>query len=371
MRVAHVATRHILGGAARNLNFMIETELEQGVEVHLVAGEVGSDAPVPDGVVVHTMPHLVREVSPRDDTLAVAGLRRLYRLLKVDAVHTHQSKAGIVGRIAAVGSVRAIMHTVHMSAFGRAYGARSAGFWLAERMCSQLAWRVVFVGHEVARIYIRSRVVPPDKAIVIHSPIDVDQCLSYRALASAVKNACRQRLGVPSGARLAVTAGALEARKRHDLALSRLSPLLQRGETYLAIAGRGPLASQLSALAKSLGVADRVMLLGHVDNFYELLAAADVLVHASEVEGVPQVVVQAQAVGLPVVATSVEGLSEIADADVRIVDRDGTGLVKAVAEAFASGPQPVPPMAFEPWRPQVVREQQRQMLNELTAVCRG
>src|SRR5205823_4636796 len=96
-------------------------------------------------------------------------------------------------------------------------------------------------------------------------------------------------------------------------------------------------------------VEEHVRFLGHVDRVDRLLAVADVVVHGSRCEGVPQVVLQALAAGVPVVATDAEGLREIPDAPILIVDREGRGLRDAVLRALKEPRDPVPIDALAPW----------------------
>ena len=149
---------------------------------------------------------------------------------------------------------------------------------------------------------------------------------------------------------MVVSVGVLEPRKRHALLIKRLADALRARELHLAIAGDGD-ASQLAALAVELGVGDRVTLLGHVDDVPSLMAAGDVYVHAAEVEGVPQAILQSLAAGLPTVATEVIGLREVPGAEVRAVSFSGSGLAEAVLAQLDAPPDPADPAAFAEWTP--------------------
>jgi glycosyltransferase involved in cell wall biosynthesis len=180
---------------------------------------------------------------------------------------------------------------------------------------------------------------------VIRSPIDIDAFLDAR----------RRRDGRhPEGPSTALVAGALEDRKRHVLVVERLEPLLRAGRVRLLVAGEGHGRRILEELLARRGIGDCVDLLGHVDDFAAVVARSDVLVHASTAEGVPQVVLQALAVGVPVVATQAEGLHEVAGASVTVVGRSGSDLAAAVEAVLADPPPPVSPDALDPWRPENV-----------------
>jgi glycosyltransferase involved in cell wall biosynthesis len=121
----------------------------------------------------------------------------------------------------------------------------------------------------------------------------------------------------------------------------------------LAIAGEGD-QGPLLKLADRCGISDRLKLLGHVPNPESVMAAADVMVHASDAEGVPQVVIQALAAGKPVVATEVIGLREVDDANIAIVPLSGTGLAEAVKSAIEAPAPAVAATALSQWSPPAI-----------------
>ena len=159
----------------------------------------------------------------------------------------------------------------------------------------------------------------------------------------------RSSLGLAGGASVVVAVGALEPRKRHAFMIRALTPLLASGQIDLLIAGDGNERESLEKLAERREIADRVRLLGHVDDMPAVLAAADVLVHTSAVEGVPQVVLQALAAGKPVVATEMTGLREIHGAPIKISPNSPTALAATVLESIGAPVDVVDADAFRPW----------------------
>jgi glycosyltransferase involved in cell wall biosynthesis len=137
-----------------------------------------------------------------------------------------------------------------------------------------------------------------------------------------------------------------------DLVLRAVAPLVREQRLVLVVAGSGPESGALDALATELG-AD-VRFLGHVDDPSELMCATDVLLHASTVEGVPQVVLQALAAGLPVVATSVIGLHEIPDAPIVATSEDPAHFRQAVIGVLDEPPAPLPARLLDGWSPSTV-----------------
>ncbi|TMD81815.1 MAG: glycosyltransferase family 4 protein, partial [Chloroflexi bacterium] len=121
VRILHVATRLAPGGAPRNIAFTLEWELNHGHEVHLALGSKQLPSGFPAGIHLHVVPDLVRGLNVVRDLRANRDLGVLIRRLQVDVVHTHYSKAGILGRIAARGQTPVLVHTVHMASFGSGY----------------------------------------------------------------------------------------------------------------------------------------------------------------------------------------------------------------------------------------------------------
>ncbi len=114
-----------------------------------------------------------------------------------------------------------------------------------------------------------------------------------------------------------------------------------------------------------LGIRENVRLLGHVSNVDELLGASDVLLHLSTAEGVPQVVVQALMAGVPVVATDVQGLREIDDADITIGRRDGSDLCDSLWSRMQTSRTPMSAAHFYQWHPSSVANSYGAFLRQL------
>jgi glycosyltransferase involved in cell wall biosynthesis len=356
LRVLHVATRHRLGGAERNLLYTISRELDRSFDVHVAVGTEGLQNDFPPQVHLHLLPDLVREVSPVADRRAVRSLRAVISNHRFDVVHTHQSKAGALGRIAAGRLVPLVVHTVHMASFGPAYGrARSELFFRVERRLAPLTDRFVFVGTDLRRRYLAAGVAPPDRSIVIRSPItNLTSLIELRNLRGQLRDRARFAIGVPAERQVILMMGALDRRKRQALAIKSLAPLLAAGTTHLVIAGDGPERGHLEQVCSRLRVERSVLFAGFVRDVRPFYAAADVLVQASMLEGVAQTIVQAIAAGVPVVATEVDGMREVASemSHVSVLPLDGRGLLETVrASLAASCVVPAPQELVEQWLP--------------------
>lgn len=305
------------------------------------------------------MPDLVREVSARADRRAFESLRALIRANRFDVVQTHQSKAGALGRIAARGAAPVIVHTVHMASFGPAYGwVRSPVYLALERWIARFTDKFVFVGAELQRRYLAAGIGSADRHMIVRSPImDLESLIALRGAPAEQRERARAAIGVRGGRQIVLMVAALDRRKRHGVAIKALAPLLAEGRTELVIAGQGPEREALEVLCRRLGVAGSVVFLGFVDDVKPLYAAADVLVHTSTLEGVPQTVVQAVAAGVPVIATEVDGVREVvSDAGhVSVLPPDARGLLEITRTRLATGARvPAPRETVMHWLPEAV-----------------
>lgn len=348
VKILHVATRHKHGGAERNLLHSIERERARGWDVELAVGR-DSTPPSSSDVLTHRLLKLERAILPHQDVAAVQELRRVIVRGGYDVIHTHQSKAGILGRLAAIGVAPQIVHTIHMPSFGPSYGpVRSTAFRTAERVIATRTDLFVAVGEELRRMYLRAGVGRREDFHLIRSPVDI-AAFSY----------VRDRPVGRSEQPLLLAVGTLEPRKRYDLVLRRLLTLLQDGGARLVIAGDGAGEPALRRLVDQLGVSPHVAFIGHANDLPDVMSRARLLVHASAVEGVPQVVIQALAAGLPVVATEAEGLREVPDVPITIARRDGADLEALVRRALSTRrPASIPLGALNPW---TVREVDREL----------
>ena len=349
-KILHISTRFVRGGAERNMANLIKWESSQGHDVHVAIG--GSIAvPVPGATQIHQIAHLDRRVRPISDLRAALELRSLIRQGRFDVVHTHESKGGALGRLAARGSRAVIVHTVHMPSFGSAYGrVCSRAFGAVERFCARTTDIFIVVGEELRDIYLASGIGRPQQYLTLRSPIDVDHLARLRDRGSRVVRDARARLGMNPDVPVAASIGRLERRKRHALIIDELRELMIADRVQLLIAGEGPEEARLRELARRQGIADKVFFLGYVDALDDVFLAADVLVHASCLEGVPQVVLQALAAGIPVVATSVEGLREVDKAPITRIGREGSSFCSAVENTLRDPPGPVPLVWLDKWR---------------------
>lgn len=318
LRIVHAIARLNVGGAALSVLELAAGQRADGHDVLVVAGRIPPGEASMEGLAdelrvpyLH-MPALARELSPRDDLTATALIRRLLRDRRPDVLHTHTSKAGATGRIAALAAGRArpgaVVHTFHGHVLSGYFDSRrQEAFRLAERALGYATDRVIAVTDEVRDDLIRFRVVPPRKVSVIRYGFDLDRRVAGSAPA---RDAKRTSLGAGDGDFVIGWAGRLSAIKR-PLDLVRTAAGVPG--SILVLAGDGELRGDVEALAASLGVADRVRLLGYVDDLGDWYGAFEAFLLTSANEGAPVVAIEALAAGIPVVATDAGGTRTVVD----------------------------------------------------------
>jgi len=344
-RVLHLITRMIVGGAQEMVLLLGQMLDRERFETHVACGpQTGPEGDLgPElraaGVVVHRIPDLVREPAPLRDRRALEQIRQLLRREKFDIVHTHTAKAGVLGRYAArKEGVPVVVHHVHSWSFTPEHNlVLRAAFCAVERWAARWCDALCVVTPVDMRRGLRLGIGREEQYVLIRSAIDLGRF--PRATAEA-REAARGKLGIGAQEVVVGLFGRLSPQKA-PLDFVRAAQLLAgRPEMRFVIVGDGPLRQAVERAAADLARAGRLAMLGLRRDIGRLLPALDIYVNAALWEGLPRGVLEAMAVGLPVVATDVGGVAEVVEDGVtgRLV-RPGRPreLAQAIA-ALASDP---------------------------------
>jgi len=314
-RVLHLITRLIVGGAQENTIASVAGVDPGRYDSRLWTGEeTGSEGSLfadarARGIVVRVMPNMVREISPVKDLVMLFQLTRLLRRGHFDIVHTHASKAGILGRVAArLAGVPHITHTLHGWGFhDRMHPALKHLYAAAERSIAPWTRPLISVSEKTTRVGREERIGEPDQYRLIRSGIP----LSTFGPDAGVRERVRRELGVPEGHYVVGSVGRLSAQKNpHDFVRVGADVLARLPNGLFVYVGDGPMREEIAAAAESGGVGDRLIMLGLRDDVADLLRAFDIFILTSLWEGLPRVVLQALATGVPVVAYDTAGIAE-------------------------------------------------------------
>ncbi len=319
VRVAIVITRLDLGGAQE---VALETAARldpQRFDVRLLAGPGGLlDAQAAQRLKAAwvPLPHLVHPIRPLQDLAALFWLWNYLRRERIAVVHTHSSKAGLLGRVAAwLARVPRIIHTVHGWSFNDEQGAASFDFFRDwESGLARITDVLAVVAQSCREKGLLQNVGRPDQYVLLRAAVDLPAWSATKRSRSALAKALRS-LPKPLRRTPRSVVGCIANCKaqKNPLDFVRVAALVlkQAPDTAFVYIGDGPLRPDAEALAKELGISARVRFLGWHKDPRGLAAGFDVFLLTSLYEGLPCVFPQVLAQGTPVVATGVDGAAEI------------------------------------------------------------
>ena len=312
--VCHVITKLELGGAQEVAMRVVSNLDRRRFRPVLIAGDGGlltGEAAALEGVEVRLIPSLLREIRPLQDLRALWDLVATFRRLRPKIVHTHSSKAGILGRLAAwLAGVPCILHTIH------GYGVTPAQpFWL-QRGVIALEWVVgrvtthwIAVSQADRRQGIEWGLFTASKVSVVRPGIDPTAFAGRIDVTE--RDRLRAMLGVGPDQLLVGTVSCLKPQKAPEDFIRVAALVCQRvPAAKCVLVGDGAMRPQIEAMLEAEGLRERVTLLGWRRDVASLLKAFDVFVLTSRWEGLPCAILEARASRIPIVATRVGGAAE-------------------------------------------------------------
>ena len=339
MRIVHVITRLIIGGAQENTLLTVEGLHHQyHDDVTLLTGP--AEGPEGDlfnrakqaGLKVDVFPELVRPIRPTVDLRAYRELRAAFRRLKPDVVHTHSSKAGILGRAAAWHErVPVVVHTIHGMPFGEFETPLKNRLYIAlERWAARRCHAIVSVCDAMTQQALAAGVGRPEQFLTVYSGMDADAFLHPRRLRQDV----RRELGLADDEVAFATVARLFELKGHDDIVAIAADVLAcNPKVRFVWIGDGILRDRLVADLDRAGIRGSFILTGLVppDRIPELLNAVDAVIHPSLREGLARVIPQALLVGRPVISYDIDGAREVVlpQTGILLKPRDLAGLREA------------------------------------------
>ena len=317
MRIVHIITRLIIGGAQENTLLSCEGQHDLGHEVTLITGPpLGPEGSLLEraqsyGYRVEVLDEMRRAVLPGKDLHTYRALVRRLRELNPDIVHTHSSKAGILGRWAAHrAGAGAIIHTIHGLSFTAS--TRPAINWAykwLERRAAPITKTIVCVADAMRDQSLRAGIGDPDQYVTVYSGMDTHPFLHP----PVAREQIRARLNIEPHHIVAGTVARLFHLKGHDDLLDIAPELCQRYPNlrFLWI-GEGILREQFERRMSEMNLRGRFILTGLVPptQVPELVNAMDVLVHPSRREGLARAIPQGQLAGCPAIAYDIDGNRE-------------------------------------------------------------
>jgi glycosyltransferase involved in cell wall biosynthesis len=319
MRIAHIITRMIVGGAQENTllccqdlirlfgdEVLLVTGPSLGPEGELLGQGRGGDVPLA------LVPSLRRAIHPWHDWQAYRAVRRILRDFRPDVVHTHSAKGGVLGRLAAHAlRVPAIVHTVHGAPFHPyQHAAPRTLFRWCETYAARRCHSLVSVADAMTDLLVDAGVAPREKFTTVYSGLDVEPFLA----ADQHRPRMRAELGYTDQHVVIGKIARLFHLKGHEYLIAAASGVVRAcPQVRFLLVGDGLLRSDLESQIRQAGLENYFHFTGLVppQRIPELVGALDVLVHVSLREGLARALPQALIAGKPVVSYDVDGAREV------------------------------------------------------------
>lgn len=319
MRVLHVITRMIIGGAQENTLFnCVDLKQLYNDEVLLVTGPTtGPEGRLLEqgragGLEVKLVDSLCRAINPYHDRMAYHKLIEIIRTFRPEVVHTHSAKGGMLGRAAAWACrVPAIVHTVHGAPFHPYQPFPARWFFAAcERWAARRCHRMISVADAMTHLLVEARVAPKEKFTTIYSGMDVQPFIHARQ----TREAARRSLGLQDSDVVIGKIARLFHLKGHEYLVAAAEQVVRTNPACkFLLVGDGILRESLEKKIRELNLGQHFVFTGLVSPeqipFY--LSAMDMLAHTSLREGLARTLPQALIAGLPVISYDVDGAREV------------------------------------------------------------
>ena len=318
MRVTHIITRLIVGGAQENtVSSVLGLQRKPGLEIDLISGPTTGPEGSLESAFAHQpnslrlARHLIRAVHPLHDWLALRELTQMLRVRRPDIVHTHSSKAGILGRLAAQrAGVPIIIHTIHGPSFGAFQGPlANLIFTTAERHAARCTTHFVTVANAMTQQFLKAGIGHPDQFTRVFSGFPLEPFLSATNDASL-----RSRYGLKPGDFVVGKIARLFKLKGHDDLMDAAPGIIRRcPQIKFLLVGGGPWRERLAEKVRAMNLENHFIFTGLVppSEIPPLVGIMDALVHLSTREGIPRALPQALAAARPVVAYDCDGSGEV------------------------------------------------------------
>jgi glycosyltransferase involved in cell wall biosynthesis len=315
IRVLHIITRLDKGGSADNTLLSVLGLNKEVFKVDLLSGRTNFPSPKltqlkeQNLIQYKEIGQLVRAIQPFKDISALSQLYQYIKKGRYDIVHTHSSKAGLLGRLAArMAGVKHIIHTPHGHIFYGYYGrGLSFMFIILERWAARYTEKIITLTNAGKEEHIQYKIAPAHKFITIHSGLELGSLQP-----SDTKNDVAKEFNIDKSDKLIGTVARLVPIKGHEFLLKAAPLVLQHypNTTFLLI-GDGPLRKKLENLAQQLNFFDKIVFSGMREDIPRLLNAIDIFVLPSLNEGMGRVLIEAMALAKPIVATRVGGVPDV------------------------------------------------------------
>jgi len=317
-KVLHIITRLIVGGAQENTMYSVEGLIKRGWEVDLLSGPTyGPEGKIIDKILerdipLYIEPNLVRNINPIRDISAFIKLYKFIKKGKYEVVHTHSSKAGIIGRWAAYfAGTPVIVHTIHGLPFTKYQSMIANIFYIfSEWLTAFITTKILSVSSNIIDQALKYKIGNPQKYQVVRSGLNVDDFLNAMGKGKKI----REKFNIKDDDFVFGTLARLFRLKGHKYIISISKNIIKKYKNIkFMFIGDGILRNQFENEIKKSGIRDHFIFTGLIppEQVAEYLDSCDAIIHTSLREGLPRVIPQAFLLEKPVIAFDVDGTSEV------------------------------------------------------------
>ncbi|NOR21145.1 MAG: glycosyltransferase [Candidatus Aminicenantes bacterium] len=326
IKVLHIITRFDKGGSAQNTYLSLLGLRKKNYQLSLVSGlslesemkheeikakEKDIQILESEGIEYIQCPFLLRRINIIKDLKAFFDIWRIIKKYNPIIVHTHSSKAGLMGRLAAkLAGAPIIVHTPHGHVFFGYFGPfKTKLFIIFEKLASRITDKIVALTNREKKDHILFKIAEEDKFSVIYSGIELN---ILKESSSEEKQNLKKELGIPENSLIVGTAGRLVPVKGPEFLVKASKYIISKyPDTYFMFTGDGPLEQDLKRKALEMGISDNIIFLGWRDDLVKIISIYDIFVLPSLNEGMGRVLVEAMALGKSIVASNVGGIPDL------------------------------------------------------------
>ena len=316
IKVLHIITRLIIGGAQENTMYTADLMDKTRYQIDVISGpQTGSEGSLIDELLARNiqlkiLPFLVREINPIKDLITTVEIFKQIQRNQYSIIHTHSSKAGILGRIAAyIAGGTIIVHTVHGWSFhDHMHWLTRRVYIFLEQATARISNALIVVCNRDADQGQKYNIMPSGEYHLIRSAIPQDEF--YQC--GIERHSVRRDFGIPEDAPVLGNVGRFSVQK-NPLEWVKVAALVKQAvpNCFFLLVGDGPLRNQVDSLLQESGLLQYTIMTGLRRDIPRLLSAMDVFLLTSLWEGLPRVIPEAMLVGVPVVSSAVDGSAEI------------------------------------------------------------
>jgi len=315
IKIAHIITKLELGGAQKVVIYTashLDKNRYSSILISGTRGMLDKDVTNNPDIKSYFIPELVREINPFKDIVALFKIRSLLRKEKIIMVHTHSSKAGIVGRWAArLAGIKKIIHTYHGFGFNDFQNpvVRSL-FTGIERITARITKKLIFVSKANVEKASRNNIGRKEKYVIVRAGVDIKKFSNCKIDVHAKKKS----LGIKPDAPVAGMVACFKGQK-NILDYLRVANLVRIAipDVKFILVGDGELREKIETGIRELNLSKHFILTGWRNDIEEIMQVFDILISTSLWEGLPCTFLEAMASAKPIVATNVDGVGDVVE----------------------------------------------------------